>query len=74
MKRPCANNCGRLATESGTHCAQCCAKTPAGKARLGAVIGNTLRSIAPVLDEDENARVVATVHADATPELPGNTR
>lgn len=63
LKRPCANACGRLATKEGAHCAQCWAKTPAGRAKLSKVIGDTLRNMAPAFAPE----VVATAHAEETP-------
>lgn len=70
LKRPCSTNCGRLATSGSEFCAPCHSRSPAGKAALRATVASVLATVAPVLRADEESRVVATVTAETTPELP----
>lgn len=70
LKRPCAANCGRLAMKGSTHCAPCYSRSPAGRAQTRETVANALADVATVLRADEERRVVATVTAETTPELP----
>lgn len=70
LKRPCAANCGRLAMKGSEFCAPCHSRSHAGKAALRATVASVLATVAPVLRADEESRVVATVTAETTPELP----
>lgn len=70
LKRPCSANCGRLAMKASEFCAPCYSRSPAGKAKARETVENALADVVPVLLADEERRVVATVTAETTPELP----
>lgn len=70
LKRPCSTNCGRLAMKGSEFCAPCYSRSPAGKVKASATVASVLATVAPVLRADEESRVVATVTAETTPELP----
>ena len=75
LERPCADLCGRRAMKGADRCAHCYGRTREGRARMAATAAGVLATVAPVLRADEERRVVATVEADAAPELPaGDSR